>query len=136
MTYKEKQKVLGGYAYHQRRILSLEDELLRWHTIATNITTKLQPVVAHTNDNTSKIERCAIKCAEIEQTIMGELVEAEAERRYVQDIIATVKDMRRREVLEMRYIHNIPVHQIAIRLDKCEDNVYKMLRTTIKNLDM
>ena len=136
MTYKEKQKILGRYAYHQRKIIGLEDELMRWHTIATNITTKLQPVVAHSNDNQSKIERCAIRCSEIEKMIENEIREAEIDRRLVLDIIDGIKDIRRRELLEMRYVYSVPVHQIAIRLNKSEDNVYKMLRTTIKSLDM
>lgn len=136
MTYKEKQMILSSYCYHTRKIRSLQEELERWQSIGTNITQKITPIICHTNDNTSKVERCAIKCAEIEEQILNELMVAEDSRRYILDAIESVQDMRRKEVLEMRFISGISVHQIAIRLDKSEDNIYKLLRTSIKRIEL
>lgn len=136
MTYNEKKRYLESYSYSVRRIKNLQREYEEWTTIATNITQKLTPVIVKTNDNESKVERCAIRLDEIENEIIEELATAEYTRKEVKTTINTIRDIRKREILEMRYIQNIPVKKIAIELDKDADNIYKMIRKTIKNLEI
>lgn len=136
MTYKEKQRYLNEYVYCLRNIEGLQREASRWEAIATNITQKISPVIVNTNDNNSKVENCAIKCCEIQEKIAREMQKAEDRRAEIFGTIQSVKDLRKREVLEMRYVYDMSVHQIAIKLGKADDNIYKMLRTTIKTMDI
>lgn len=134
MTYKEKKETLESYNSAMRRIVCLQRELEQWHTIATGITQKLSPVIVNTNENNSKVENCAIKCAEIEKAICSEIAQAEQDRNRVSKIINNVNDIRKRDLLTMRYINNVSVRKIAILYDVDENSIYKQLRRTITKL--
>lgn len=136
MTYNEKKRYLEGYAYSMRRVKSLCRELEEWQTIATNITQKLSPVTVKNHDTHSKIEDCAIRIAGIEQNLIEEIAQAEYNKQQIETSILSIKNPRRREIIEMRYVHAIPVSKIAVTLDKGEDNIYKIIRKTIKSMDI
>lgn len=136
MTYKEKKDRLESYTRAMRRIEGLEIELEKWQTIATGITQKLSPVIVNTNENNSKVERCAIKCAEIQSLIDEEICQAEYEREMARVLIENIKDSRKRELLVLRYINGATVRQIAIIYDTDENNIYKQLRRTIQRIDL
>lgn len=134
MTYREKKEYLASYIESQHKILALQNELEEWRTIATNITQKITPVIVNTNEVSSKVERCAIKCAEIQEQIVDEIALAEYNRIKIKATIMAIKDSRRRSILEMRYLGNMPVKTIARKMDKDTDNIYKMIRTGIKSM--
>lgn len=136
MTYKEKKEILEGYSSSVKRIVCLQRELEQWHTIATGITQKISPVIVNTNDNNSKVESCAIKCAEIKELILNEIKIAENNRDQVNKIIEGVRDIRKRDLLTMRYINNVSVRKIAILYDAEVNSIYKQLRRTITSLNI
>ena len=136
MTYKEKKETLEGYSSSVKRIVCLQRELEQWHTISTGITQKISPVIVNTNDNNSKVESCAIKCAEIEELILNEIKTAEHNRDQVNKIIEGVRDIRKRDLLTMRYINNVSVRKIAILYDADVNSIYKQLRRTITSLNI
>lgn len=136
MTYREKKIFLESYQVSQRKIKGLQREIEQWETIATGITQKLSATATHTNGTTSKIENCAVKISEIERNIANELNIAKINREQVKTAIDNVKDVRKREILELKYINGLSVHRIAIDYDKADDNIYKMLRTAIKTMDI
>lgn len=136
MTYNEKKECLEAYNAAMRRIVCLQRELDQWHTIATSVTQKISPVIVNTNENNSRVENCAIKCAEIEQVIMREIEEAENSRSRVSGIIENVRDTRKKDLLTMRYINNVSVKKIAILYDADVNSIYKQLRRTITKLDI
>lgn len=134
MTYREKKEFLEGYMCAQHRIYGLKHELEEWHTIATSITQKLSPVIVNTNEVNSRVEKCSIKCVEIQEQITRELAEAEDRRNEILAVVNKIRDTRRRDIITMRYINNIPIKVIASEYEKDINNIYKMIRTTIKNL--
>lgn len=134
MTYNEKKRFLEGYIYSVRRIKGLHRELEEWQTIGTNITQKFKPVMVQNGMNSSKIEECAIRIANIEDQIISEINKAEDNKHSIETAINHIKDTRRRELLRLRYLNNVPVRTIAIDYDKPEDNIYKMIRTAIKTM--
>lgn len=136
MTYKEKKEILEGYISCQHKIVGLQKELENWETIATSITQKITPVIVNTNDNNSKVETCAIKCVEIQQKIIDEIKSAQYNRNIVQDAIERMKDTRKRDILTMRYVNGMSVSDIAIKLNKDRNNIYKMIRTGIRNVEL
>lgn len=136
MTYNEKKRFLEGYVYSMRRVKSLLRELEEWQTIATNITQKITPVTVKNHDSRSRIEDCAIRIAGIEQTLIEEIEQAEYNKKTIEDSIDAIKNPRRREIIEMRYVHAIPVSKIASDFNKGEDNIYKIIRKTIKSMDI
>ena len=136
MTYNEKKRFLEGYLYSVRRIRGLQNELEMWATIATGITQKLKPIMVQGGSNSNKIEDCAIRIAEIEDNITKEIEKSISEKARVESAIMTIKDTRRRELVEMRYIHNIPVKKIAQDYEKDSDNIYKMIRKTVRSMDI
>lgn len=136
MTYNEKKRYLEGYVYSMRRVKSLCRELEEWQTIATNITQKITPVTVKNHDNRSKIEDCAIRIAGIEETLIEEIKQAEYNKTTIAAAIESIKNPRRREIIEMRYVHAIPVSKIATEFNKGEDNIYKIIRKTIKAMDI
>lgn len=136
MTYKEKKERLESYIRSVRRINALAIELEQWRTIATGITQKISPVIVNTNEVNSKVERCAIKCSEIEQTILEEMAQAEYDRQITKTMIDNIKDSRKRELLTMRYINGASVRKIAIIYNADENNIYKQLRRTIQKIEL
>lgn len=132
MTYNEKKRFLESYTVSIRKIKGLQRELEEWQTIGTNITQKLKPIMVQNGLTNSKIEDCAIRIANIEDQIISEIEKAEDNKNSIEQALALIRDSRRRELLQLRYINNIPVKTIAIDYDKPEDNIYKMIRTAIK----
>ena len=136
MTYNEKKQFLEGYGYSIRRIKRLQQEYEEWETIGTNITQKFSNTPVQVSGNRSRVEKCAVHLANIQMAILEEMQEAEYTRNEIETAINSIKDTRRRELIQMRYVKNMPVWKIAGKLDKDVDNVYKMLRRTIKIMDI
>lgn len=134
MTYNEKKRFLESYITCIRRIKGLQRELEEWQTIGTNITQKLKPIIVQSGMNSSKTEDCAIKIANIEDQIISEISQAEDNKQSIECAISLVRDTRRRELLQLRYVNNISVRKLAIDYNKPEDNIYKMIRTAIKSM--
>lgn len=136
MTYNEKKRFLESYISSVRRIKGLQRELEEWETIATNITQKLRDIPIKTNNNRSKIEDCALRISEIEKQLIEEIEEAEYNKVLVQDAVNQIKDSRRREIIELRYVHGCSINMISYELDKDIENIYKIIRRTIKSLQI
>ena len=136
MTYNEKKDFLEQYRYHIRRIKQLHRELEEWHTIGTNITQKLSPVTVKGSGNKSKVEECALRLASIEDMIANELQAAEDSRDLIENSICSIKDTRKREIIEMRYVKGMAVSSIANELHRDTNNVYRTIRLTIRNMDI
>ena len=136
MTYNEKKRFLEGYLYSVRRIKGLQNELEMWATIGTGITQKLKPVMVQGGNSSNKIEDCAIRIAEIEDKITKEIEDSIIEKAKVESAIMTIKDTRRRELIQLRYINNVPVYKIAQDYNKSDKAIYKQLRNSIRNLDV
>lgn len=136
MTYNEKKRFLEGYISSVRRIKGLQRELEEWQTIATGITQKLQDIPIKASGNKSKIEDCALRIAEIEADLIEEIEEAEYNKRQIADVVGRIKDTRRREIIELRYVHGLSVNMISFELDKDRENIYKTIRRTIKNMEI
>jgi len=136
MTYNEKKRFLEQYVYSVRRIKRLQQEYEEWETIGTNITQKLSNTGIRSSDNQSKVEKAAIHLANIQNTILDEMQESEYTRTEIENTINSVKDLRRRELLEMKYIRGLSVHKIAMKWDKAEQDIYRQLRTAVKKIDI
>lgn len=136
MTYNEKKRFLESYINSMRRIRGLQNELEEWITTATNITQKLKPVMVQNGFSSSKIENSAIKIAELEEEIDKEIELAMQKRDMVKETISKIRDIRRREIVEMRYVNCMSVRKISREIGKDGTNVYKMLQRSIKALDI
>lgn len=136
MTYGEKKRFLEGYCSSIKRIKGLQRELDEWYTIATNITQKLTPTLVKNSDNQSRVENCAIRIASIQTLLVEEIEQAEYNRGVVQDAIQEIHDSRRRDLMEQRYIHLVPVRVIAEDWNKSTDDIYKIIRKTIKRMEI
>lgn len=136
MTYNEKKRFLESYINSMRRIRGLQNELEEWVTTATNITQKLKPVMVQNGFSSSKIENSAIKIAELEDEIDKEIELAMQKRDMVKETISKIRDTRRREIVEMRYVNCMSVRKISREIGKDNTNVYKMLQRAIKTLDI
>ena len=135
MTYNEKKRFLEGYVYSVRRIKGLQRELEEWQTIATGITQKLKDIPIRSSGN-NKIEDCAIKMAELENQLYDEIEKATQKRESIQIVVNQIRDLRRREIIELRYVHGLSVNMISYELDKDCENIYKIIRRTIKSLEI
>ena len=136
MTYNEKKQFLEAYGYSVRRIKRLQQEYEEWETIGTNITQKFSNTPVQVSGNRSRVEKCAIHLANIQQAILDEMQEAEYTRNEVETAINSIKDTRRRELIQMRYVKNMPVWKIATTIGKDKDNVYKMIQTVIRRMEL
>jgi len=136
MTYNEKKRFLESYISSVRRIKGLQRELEEWQTIATNITQKLRDIPIRSSNSGNKIEDCALRIADIENQLIEEIEEAEFNKVQVQDAVNRIKDSRRREIIELRYVHGCSVNMISYELDKDCENIYKIIRRTIKNMQL
>lgn len=136
MTYNEKKQFLEAYGYSVRKIKRLQQEYEEWETIGTNITQKFSNTPVKVSGNKSRVEKCAIHLANIQQAILDEMEEAEYNRAEIEAAINTIRDTRRREIVQMRYVKNMPVWKISVKMGKDKDNVYKMLHTAIRAMDI
>ena len=136
MTYNEKKRFLEQYGYSVRRIGMLKEEYEEWETIGTNITQKFSNTPVQVSGNRSRVEQCAVHLANIQKAILQEIQEAEFTRNEIEQAINCIKDSRRRELIQMRYIKNMPVWKIALHMGKDKQNVYKMIQTIIRRMDI
>lgn len=136
MTYNEKKRFLEGYLSSVKRIKGLQREIEEWETIATNVTQKLSQTNARSNEINSKVENCAIKIAGIQDLLLEEMEEAEYNRKAITEAINGIRDTRRRDLIEMRYVHCVPVRIIAEDMNKCTDDIYKMIRKTVRRMEI
>lgn len=136
MTYNEKKQFLENYGYSVRKIRRLQQEYEEWETIGTNITQKFSNTPVQVSGNRSRVEKCAIHLANIQQAILEEMEEAEYNRAEIEAAIDNIKDTRRRELIQMRYIKNVPVWKIAMKMGKDKQNVYKMIQSIIRKMDI
>ena len=136
MTYNEKKRFLESYISSVRRIKGLQREIEEWTTIATGITQKLRDIPIRSSNSGNKIEDCAVRIAEFENQLVEELEEAEYNRVQVQDALNQIRDSRRREIMELRYVHGLTVNMISYELDKDQDNIHKIIRRTIKSMQI
>lgn len=136
MTYNEKKQFLENYGYSVRKIRRLQQEYEEWETIGTSITQKFANTPVQVSGNRSRVEKCAIHLANIQQAILEEMEEAEYNRAEIEAAIDNIKDTRRRELIQMRYIKNVPVWKIAMKMGKDKQNVYKMIQSIIRKMDI
>lgn len=136
MTYNEKKQFLENYGYSVRKIRRLQQEYEEWETIGTSITQKFSNTPIKVSGNKSRVEKCAIHLANIQQAILEEMEEAEYNRAEIEAAIENIKDTRRRELIQMRYIKNVPVWKIAMKMGKDKQNVYKMIQSIIRKMDI
>lgn len=136
MTYNEKKSYLESYGYNMRRIKRLQQEYEEWETIGTNITQKFSNTPIKMSGNQSKIEKCAIHLANIQDQILQEMEEAEYTRREIENLISTIRDSRRREIIELRFLKGVPVSKIAHKYGKDANNIHRTIRKTITNIVM
>ena len=134
MTYKEKKRYLEQYVYSKHRLIGLNNALEEWQAIATRTTQNLKQVMVANNMPGKRVEDCAIRLAKIEEKLLNEIEKNELCLQHVQDTIAGVKDTRRRELLELKYIYDLPVWKIAIEWNKSDRDIYYILRTTINSI--
>jgi len=136
MTYNEKKQFLENYGYSVRKIKRLLQEYEEWETIGTSITQKFNNTPVQVSGNRSRVESCALKLAELQQAILEEMEEAEFCRAEIESAIGGIKDTRRRELLELRYIKGLSVHKIASKRNCPDKNIYKQLRNTINRMEL
>ena len=136
MTYNEKKRYLERYIYSVRKVKRLQQEYTEWETIGTNITQKLSQTGVRAGDNQSKVERCAIHLASIQDSILSEIQAAEYNRAEIELLLGNVKDLRHRELLEMKYIRGMSVQKIAFQRNKPEQDIYRQLRTALKKMEI
>jgi RNA polymerase sigma factor (sigma-70 family) len=136
MTYNEKKQFLENYGYSVRKIKRLLQEYEEWETIGTSITQKFNNTPVQVSGNHSRVETCAMHLANLQQTILEEMEEAEYCRSEIETAIGTIRDTRRRELLELRYLKGLSVHKIASKRNCPDKNIYKQLRNTINRMEL
>ncbi len=136
MNYEQKRKILNEYKSINHEIWRLELELEGWETIATSITQKISPVTVSNNDISSRVEKCAIMCAEIRQEIDRLKKLSEANKYLVTEAIEGIKDSRKREIMSLRFIEGVGVHKIAVLYGKEDQSIHRIIQRTIKKLKL
>ena len=136
MTYNEKKTFLESYGYSVRKIKRLQQEYEEWETIGTNITQKLSDTHVQTSGDQSKVEKCAIHLANIKDAILEEMATAEFCRSEIEEAIERIKDTRRKELIELRYIKGLSAHKIAKEMNKPDKNIYKQLHNAISRMEI
>ena len=136
MNYEQKRKILNEYKSINHEIWRLELELEGWETIATSITQKISPVTISNNDISSRVEKCAIMCAEIRQEIERLKKLSEANKYLVTEAIEGIKDSRKREIMSLRFIAGVGVHKIAVLYGKEDQSIHRIIQRTIKKLKL
>ena len=136
MNYEQKRKILNEYKSINHEIWRLELELEGWETIATSITQKISPVTISNNDISSRVEKCAIMCAEIRQEIERLKKLSEANKYLVTEAIEGIKDSRKREIMSLRFIEGVGVQKIAVLYGKEDQSIHRIIQRTIKKLKL
>lgn len=136
MTYNEKKHFLEKYGYNVRKIKRLLQEYEEWETIGTSITQKFSNTPVKVSGNRSRVETCAVHLANLQQKILDEMAEAEYSRTEIETAIGSIRDIRKRELIELRYIKGLSVHKIASKWNRPDKNIYKQLHNTINRMDI
>lgn len=125
-----------GQAYRiDQRINSKIDQISSLHALATKATTTISDMPGSATRNVHRMEDIIVKIIEMEEDINAEidtLVDLKAE---IMDVIKSVDNLEYQTILELRYLCFKPWEQIALDLSYSINNVFKMHKKSIEELE-
>ena len=125
-----------GPAYRiDQRINSKIDQISSLHALATKATTTISDMPGSATRNVHRMEDIIVKIMEMEEDINAEidtLVDLKAE---IMDVIKSVDNLEYQTILELRYLCFKPWEQIALDLSYSINNVFKMHKKSIEELE-
>lgn len=95
------------------RMAEREEEIRRLRALAEKSTTVLSAEPKGGRNGSSRVESYAVKIADIEAEITGELAELQRTRRLVVEAAALLPDPTQRAVIELRYLSHMRWEKIA-----------------------
>lgn len=135
MTRKEKYDFLNQYVTAEKRINNLIQEKMRWEYKRGAIGGIGGDGCGNSTFNvTSKVENVAIRINEIEQMIDEQIETCKMGRVSVQYVIDSVRDTRKRLLLEMRFFRGLTAWQISLELDKDYSTIRKALNKAVDSV--
>lgn len=135
MEYKNKVAYLESYRALYARCIGLENELQQWTDLGVRINQRYDVQGGHGGEVSSKVETSGLETSEICRKIELELHEAINSRDAVKNVLKSPKKEYHRLVLELRYIHGLPVWRVAKILHKSEDTIKYIIRAAINGLE-
>lgn len=135
MTYEEKKEWLRRY----RKAAKLEkiklEEVERYRTDAEHITQVLSPVPGGAGDGQA-LPRSVEHIMEAMQAANAQVMECQAIRKEVMDVLGQTADLLDYEILYLRYIGGKKWEQIAAVVGMDVSRVYRRHKLAVKALDI
>lgn len=138
MTYKEKCEYLSRYIRAMREIEANLLEYERWTAIGTKVNQIYsQDPPNNQHDGSGRVEKAAIKMAEILSIIQSEIEQAvDIQSDIMRSIEKSSAKARQKELLKWRYVKNMTVSGIAAMLNKDVRTIRAAIRKAINALDI
>lgn len=136
MSEKEKIKYLSQYRNLCYKIRGNSEEIERLTALATNITQTLSLTPVNHNSQSAKMENPAMHIVEIIDQLKEETRILQKERNHVLSLIDKVRNPRYKMILTMWYVNGLSAREIANILDKTEQNIYKVRRNAIAEIEL
>lgn len=125
-----------GQAYRiDQRINCKIEQVSSLHALATKATTTISDMPGSATRNVHRMEDIIVKIMEMEEDINAEidmLVDLKAE---IMEVIKSIDNLEYQTILELRYLCFKPWEQIALDLSYSINNVFKMHKKSIEELE-
>ncbi len=129
MTRQDKKRYLYSYYWIDETIKNLQDEYDTLFAQATKVTPTESDGSQHTGNTDSKVEKYAVKLAEIE----SKLAHAKHKKKRIETEVRRLKP-HQRYLVEMVEFKHVPVWRVAKIIDRDPETIRHNLRNIIDKM--
>ena len=97
----------------EARIRSREAQIRKYRDMATRATSSTEATRVFGSSNRSRVEDAVVRICDLEQDAREDLNELKRYRRDVMAVIRRIRDVKRRDILEMHYVTGWSLERIA-----------------------
>ena len=112
------------------------EQVMSLRNLAAKATSTLSDTAPSGTRNVHRMEDIVIKIMDLEEEINADIDDLVDLKREIIAAIRSIQDVEYRTVLELRYLCFKPWEQIAVEMNCCIDNVYKLHQKALKKLEV
>lgn len=136
MTTREKKEILLKYRSTVREIEWLEREIQKWRSHAERMTASYHAAPASGGSNRRGIEEAVEQIEKLTKRLIGYQADLIHTRGMIESAIESLEDPVLQEILQLRYIEGISLHQIAVKLGYSGRHLTRLHSAALKKMSL
>ena len=112
----EPKAFLSQCKYHEKEIRLKQDEIQRYHDIATSITQEIKEVTTFSLTPSHKVEKACLEVVTLEGQIEKEIARLVESRQAIVEAIGLLTEQPHKLLLQARYLNQMTWEEIALMI--------------------